>query len=754
MTRADPPALPLPKRLWWPWNEPAEVVCFRRGFDAAEARAGVLYVACSGRYRAWLDGAELPVPAAHLPSWRSMHRIPLAWAAGAHELRLAAESAPNAQPFILACLDWAAPAGPARLATGAGWEMAAAAAPLEQVCADAPWRPAWAFDGVWSEPWGLPCCAPQDFGRLTTGWQEIVCEELVRVAGVRQGAAPLGARAQVGLDGSLALTPPLPYPVTLPKIGLGDRKLEWYRTREAHSLVNNTWLDLFEARCPAVVFDAGAETFASLEIRLRSGGPAVVAVTTGESLNEVDRYARRVTDVFELRDGESFRTAPTGFRYVKITALSTGTSAAVLAPPVLEHLRYPIPNAGSFRCSDPRLTEIFALSLRTMHLCMQTEIWDGVKRDQLPWMGDLYTEALSAYLLLGDARLARRSLAVLGELGPGATNDLAKQTYPGLAAIWRTKGGDINDIPAYTLWWVLGLWDYWQFTGDLSLAAELRAELQAVLAHIASWVDAGGVWRLSGGWDFVDWAPLTAEDRAVYCHLLAYRALAAGARLLEAAGLSAEQTAPIHAVRERMGQAARGLWWANGVGMFGAAHHANAQAVCSGIFSPAEARALFAQTLQADPPLSMTYWHRFLDLEAARQVGAVQWGLDYIRRHWGAALKMGMSALWEAFDPAWMECADPHAVSMVGAGYARYGGYETSLCHGWSSGPAAWLITAVLGLTPAAPGLSKVRFQPDLGDLDWAEGTLPTPFGPLTIRLERGQPARISAPDGVEVIYA
>jgi hypothetical protein len=32
---------------------------------------------------------------------------------------------------------------------------------------------------------------------------------------------------------------------------------------------------------------------------------------------------------------------------------------------------------------------------------------------------------------------------------------------------------------------------------------------------------------------------------------------------------------------------------------------------------------------------------------------------------------MGMTALWEAFDPAWMESGDPHGVSMIGAEFAR-----------------------------------------------------------------------------------
>ncbi len=150
----------------------------------------------------------------------------------------------------------------------------------------------------------------------------------------------------------------------------------------------------------------------------------------------------------------------------------------------------------------------------------------------------------------------------------------------------------------------------------------------------------------------------------------------------------------------------------------------------------------------------MTYWHRYLDLEAALRAGQVQWGLDYIRKHWGLSLQLGLTTLWEAFDPAWVG-PDPHAVSMVGGEYARYGGYETSLCHGWSAGPAIWLHQAVLGVRPIAPGFAKIDFHPNLGDLEWARGEVPTPRGMVQVELRRLKDGRASAevhaPEGVEV---
>lgn len=68
-------------------------------------------------------------------------------------------------------------------------------------------------------------------------------------------------------------------------------------------------------------------------------------------------------------------------------------------------------------------------------------------------------------------------------------------------------------------------------------------------------------------------------------------------------------------------------------------------------------------------------------------------------------------------------------------------GFRHSLCHGWASGPTAWLSEHVLGIKVLKPGCKVVRIVPHLGDLEWAEGTYPTPYGVITVR-------HVKKPDG------
>jgi alpha-L-rhamnosidase len=752
--------LPLPKRIWRPWDQPAARMGFKTSFLVQNAAVARLHLAVSGPYLCWLDGVSQTTPNLPFPSWRVMHAITLELAFGVHHLYIEAEPGEHGQPFLLACLDWQEEGHPMRVASDSSWLMVAD--PPENWVknpSQLTWRPAWAFDGVWSEPWGMPSNAPDDFCRLNTGLQVMTRSHLQQVASLFQGHVPLGTSISVVEGGSIKIQPPHPFPPGPPLLENRRPRLEWYKTREAHSQINNNWLDLFEARAPHVVFDAGGEVFARLRVQVRQGGPAILAVTTGESPGEVQRYQRRVTDIFSLKDGEAFTTAPTGFRYAKLMALSSGSDEVTLEPVELQSIQYPVEQAGKFNCSDQSIDAIWQRSARTAHLCMQTEIWDGIKRDQLPWMGDLYTEALAIYHAFGEFRLARRTLAVLAEIGPSPNRPLEKRIYPGLHALWKApsstpygpQSGDINGIPAYTMWWLVGVADYVRYSGDTNLVEELAVEIQATLDHIASWVDDDGTWRLRGGWDFIDWAPVPAQERAVYCHLLASRAMRLGARLLEYAHLSGE---PFEQLYQRMAEAARRAWWQNGRGTFGMSHHVNSAAISSGILTRKEAGLLFEKTLAEDPPLSMTYWHRFLDLNAAAETGNVTWGLNCLRRYWGQLGNLGSSTLWEAFDPFWVG-EDAHSVSMVGAEYARYGGYETSLCHGWSAGPAAWLHTAILGVQPSEIGYTQVVFNPCLGDLAWAQGTIPTPHGPIQVFLkhdEDGQKlAEITCPSGIEI---
>ncbi|HEY4785180.1 MAG TPA: alpha-L-rhamnosidase C-terminal domain-containing protein, partial [Bacteroidales bacterium] len=62
----------------------------------------------------------------------------------------------------------------------------------------------------------------------------------------------------------------------------------------------------------------------------------------------------------------------------------------------------------------------------------------------------------------------------------------------------------------------------------------------------------------------------------------------------------------------------------------------------------------------------------------------------------------------------------------------------------------------VLGISVLEPGCKTVRIVPHLADLQWAEGTFPTPLGIIKVRHEK-QPdgtirSTIDAPKGIRIV--
>ena len=138
--------------------------------------------------------------------------------------------------------------------------------------------------------------------------------------------------------------------------------------------------------------------------------------------------------------------------------------------------------------------------------------------------------------------------------------------------------------------------------------------------------------------------------------------------------------------------------------------------------------------------------------------------MDIIKRYWGGMLDMGATTFWEDFDLRWTENASPidqivpdGRLDIHGDfGAYCYKGFRHSLCHGWASGPTSWLVHHVLGVEVMDTAFSKVRVVPHLGNLKWAKGSYPTPYGVITVShrvMDSGEiKTEISAPKEITII--
>ena len=167
--------------------------------------------------------------------------------------------------------------------------------------------------------------------------------------------------------------------------------------------------------------------------------------------------------------------------------------------------------------------------------------------------------------------------------------------------------------------------------------------------------------------------------------------------------------------------------------------------------------------LAVDGAKGFSTFYGYYMLRAMALAGNYQGALDVIRTYWGAMLDVGATTFWEDFNMEWLPDAGridelvPAGKKDIHGDYGAYcyQGFRHSLCHGWASGPTSWLSEYVLGVQVVEPGCRTVRIIPHLGDLEWVEGTFPTPYGVIEIRHEKGADGRvishINAPEEIRV---
>ena len=106
----------------------------------------------------------------------------------------------------------------------------------------------------------------------------------------------------------------------------------------------------------------------------------------------------------------------------------------------------------------------------------------------------------------------------------------------------------------------------------------------------------------------------------------------------------------------------------------------------------------------------------YFDVLARYAAGADASALDLIRREWGSMVSNGPGTMWETV--------------YIGSDGAFANGTTS---HGWSSGAAPALSGYVLGVLPTTPGFATFTVTPHAGDVQAAEGNMPTPHGSIHI---------------------
>jgi alpha-L-rhamnosidase len=471
----------------------------------------------------------------------------------------------------------------------------------------------------------------------------------------------------------------------------------------------------------SILLDFGKELQGGLEIVTgRWGGaniPRNIHIRYGESVSEAmsEIGEKGATNDHAIRDFNALlpwlgraQFGESGFRFVRIDFLDPNAELHLKEVRAISRYR-DIKYAGSFKSSDERLNRIWQTGAYTVHLNMQDYLWDGVKRDRLVWVGDMHPEISTINAVFGYNEVVPKTL------------DLIRDKTP--LPDW------MNGISTYSMWWIIIHRDWYLHNGNLNYLKEQKLYLAGLVKQITTHINASGRETMDGN-RFLDW-PSSEDTAAIHAGLqaLTILSLEAASELGEALkdkDITTTANQSIALLKKH-------------IPVNTGSKQGTALLSLAGIIPAAQAE---KDILSVGGGKNFSTFYGYYILQAMAKAGNYEGAMSIIRNYWGAMLDLGATTFWEDFNLDWLPEAAridepvPAGKKDIHGDYGDYcyKGFRHSLCHGWASGPTAWLTQHVLGVNVTGAGCSVLTIDPHLGDLSFVEGTFPTPKGTVYIK--------------------
>lgn len=416
----------------------------------------------------------------------------------------------------------------------------------------------------------------------------------------------------------------------------------------------------------------------------------------------------------------------TGFRFVRIDCVKGIVNLNVVrAVFIYRDVEY----KGSFESDDAMLNKVWETAVYTVHLNMQNYLWDGIKRDRLVWIGDMHPETSTIQKVFGFDECVPKSL------------DFTRECFP--PDTW------MNNIPSYSMWWIKIHWDWYMQNGDFEYLAEQKDYMYRLAEFIMDKIHSDGTIDIEN--TFIDW-PTRPDPKGSRAGMHAILTMAMDA----AANIFGEYKDS--AMREKCMKYSEIL--KSNAPDPGSCKQAAALLALSGI---SEYDKVNREILSVDPLHNLSTFLGYYILKARGEAGDIDGTIELMDKFWGKMIELGATTFFEDFNLDWTEGAYridefvPESANDIHGDHGAfcYLGFRHSLCHGWASGPAAFIQEYILGVKVLEPGCRKVLVKPNLGSLNRIKGTYPTPYGIIhieAVKTAEGTDVKIDAPAAITVV--
>lgn len=484
------------------------------------------------------------------------------------------------------------------------------------------------------------------------------------------------------------------------------------------------------------VFDAGRVVSGWPRIRLKGYKGTMIRMRYSENLNEYGRVGHNVAnevsefyyDEYTMRGEEIEEWQPDfsykSFRYVEITGypdvIDAGDGITVCT--ARTNIRF----AGSFRCSDKLLNNMYAAAVRTQKNNALGQFVDCPHREQAQYLADT---DLQAELLIYNFEAITMLEKTLSDFADAQLED---GTFPFVAPT-TFECPDFNiQIPEWDLHYATLLWKLYEAEGNVELLATYYETMIRMVNYYIAIIDANtGLVPLDKGWHISDWPYPSVEHAGQFVTVQQIKLLQAmqiSARVAGLLGKSADQETFEKEAKKLLVNINKHLYlpdagaYKDSIDAAAAHQGVTAIALYAGAV-PQEGReralnyvknkAWECRTVLSLPLLRMLF-ENGCEAEAFAIINRREYP------GWGHMIEQGSLTLWEGW-----EDIESHS-------------------HAWNGYPGRLLQEYVVGIKSEAPGFKKAVIRPYLPEsLDFAEATVWTIQGDLHARWEKAEEGHV-----------
>lgn len=360
------------------------------------------------------------------------------------------------------------------------------------------------------------------------------------------------------------------------------------------------------------------------------------------------------------------------FRYVKVEILAKNKRMRL----IFEDVKVKAVSAAGFDykrvVKEDRFSKIDEVSQRTLRDCMQTVYEDGPKRDRRLWLGDIRLQALVNYCTVKDTDLVKKCLYLFA----GLCDEEGR-----VPACLYEKPSPMNGeifLYDYSLLFMAALWDYYEFSGDKELCAELFDVAYHQFERFYQIVSKEGiVLNQEGWWCFIDWddelpKPLAMAAIAAYCLNFARDMAAELGKDAQSKEAEKYRLLLCDGAKKYYFNSEKGVFEENGI----VSWNVNIFWILAGAVTHDEGRRIMKnleESAEARLPVTPYVYHYIM--ESYGVLGMKEEMEKLLSDYWGEMISCGADTFWEAFKK----------------GDSKFSPYDdcvlNSACHAWSCTP-------------------------------------------------------------------